>query len=154
MRAKKGFLLVEILISISVVAITLGALFQVFSHALRNSNAAKQTQVASYLAEKVIWETLWEPTLNEGWTDGLFEEEPGMKWSREITLLYRPDPEDEDDSSFTVGSKDTREKLPDTDLFFIRVYVNWIAQGKEKSYELATYHLVPSPEEFFDQNET
>lgn len=154
-------MLVEILVSLAVVAIVLGALLQVYSHSLRNANAAKRVQLASYLAERIVWEALWTDPVEEGWENGSFEEEPQMTWSREIRLLYRPDLEEEtpdqqlteEDKMKMILAAGGREKLPPTDLFQIRVYVNWMERGQEKNYELSTYRLAPTPEGEEDQIE-
>jgi len=148
-HVKKGFLLIEMIIALSVVAIVLGALLQVFSHSLKNANAARRVQVASYLAEIKLWETLWEETLTEGWSDGTFEEEPELTWSQEVILLYRPEPPEEEANKpgTTTKSRNDREELPPTELYEIRVYVNWMEFGKKKNYELITYRLVPIPED-------
>lgn len=152
MPRKSGFLLIEMIVAFSVVAISLGAILQVISHSLKNANAARKLQEAAYLAEEKMWEGLWQEPITEGWDNGDFSEHTGMSWSREITLLHRPSLEElEEDRATVQGASHIREKLPPTDLFQIRVYVNWVEQGKKKNFELATYRLAPTPDEFDDQ---
>ncbi len=152
MRRKSGFLLIEMVVAFSVVAIALGAILQVISHSIRNANAARKVQTASYLAEEKVWDVLFEEPVAEGWSDGDFPNHPGMTWTREISLLYRPNLEEEEEGrATTIGGSDFREKLPPTDLFHIRVYINWMEQGQKKNFELATYRLAPTPESFDDE---
>jgi len=152
---KKGFLLVEMIVALSVVAIVLGALLQVFSHSLKNGNAARKAQFASYLAEEILWESFWEENLTDGWTNGTFSEYPKYRWSRHVELIYHPEPDVEEEESKETSSQGANERhlLPETDLVQIRVYVNWEEYGIDKHYELATYKVTPVPTEDEDKDE-
>lgn len=139
--------------ALSVVAISLGAVLQAFSRSLKNAETAKRYQIASLLAEEKVWETLWANELIEGTTSGIMEGPPEMSWSCEATLLYRPPLEETPretappEGATVTGGKEAREKLPPTDLYQIVVRVSWSDQDKMREYQLATYTLIPTPEE-------
>jgi len=153
-RLKLGFLLIEILVAMGVVAITFAALLHVFSRAWKASLTTQHTQLACLLAEQKIWDTLWAPQLSIGTTQGKFKNHPEYFWTQDVSLLYSP-PEEETQKeeeearprARTLESLTAREKLPPTDLYQVVVRVNWEEQNKQREFKLSTFTLVPTPEE-------
>lgn len=81
MNPKKGFLLLEVIISI--VIITAGILFIVRSYSSSKNAIEKSRELfeASLLLEKKMWEFEEKGEIEEGEKTGDFEDEEGYSWN-------------------------------------------------------------------------
>ncbi len=116
-----GFTLIEILVAMSVLAISLVVIFQVFSGGLKSSTLSERYTRAIFYAREKMEEILLSDELTEAVTEGEFED--SFKWRAEVALV-EPVKEDE-------------PKLP-FDIFNIKVEVWWKDMDRGKHFEITT----------------
>jgi len=121
----RGFTLIETLIAISVLAISIVVLLQLFSGGLKSSKLSDEYTRGIFHAREKMDEILLAAELNEGVIDGKFDD--GFRWSAEARHL---DIEE---------AKDVR--LPFR-AFNIDVNVMWDADGREKHFTISATKLV------------
>ena len=115
-----GFALIEILVAVSVLAISLVVIFQLFSGGLKARKLSEQYARGVFHAREKMAEILLTPDLFEEETQGEFED--AYEWQAVITR---------------VVSGDDEEKLT-VDLLNIKVRINWREGEKEKSFVIDT----------------
>jgi len=123
-NAEGGFALIEILVAVSILAISLVVIFQLFSGGLKSRKLSEQYARGVFHAREKMAETLLNPDLSEGETEGEFED--GYEWQMTIT----PIPSEEDEEKLSVG------------LLNIRIRITWHEGEKKKSFEVDTLKLV------------
>jgi len=123
-NAKGGFALIEILVAVSILAISLVVIFQLFSGGLKSRKLSEEYARGVFHAREKMAETLLNPDLSEGETEGEFED--GYEWQMTIT----PIPSEEDEEKLSVG------------LLNIRIRITWHEGEKKKSFEVDTLKLV------------
>jgi general secretion pathway protein I len=128
-----GFSLLEVLVAFTILALTVTALFRLFSGALTNVSAAEQASRAVLVAESVLAQAA-SGTLREGASSGTADE-GRVSWTAQVTPYQPPgvDPELEKAS----------EVVPQR-LFRVTVNVAYpAASGAERTLVLSTVRLSP-----------
>ena len=123
-NAGSGFALIEILVAVSVLAISLVVIFQLFSGGLKARKLSEQYAQGIFHAREKMAEILLVPGLSEGETQGEFED--GYTWKAVITRVVPGDDE---------------ENLP-ISLLNINVSITWREGEKEKSFVIDTLKVV------------
>ena len=123
-NANGGFALIEILVAVSILAISLVVIFQLFSGGLKSRKLSEQYTRGVFHAREKMAETLLTPDLSEGETQGEFED--GYEWQMTIT----PVPSEEDEEKMSVG------------LLNIRVRIVWHEGERKKSFMVDTLKVV------------
>ena len=123
-NADSGFALIEILVAVSVLAISLVVVFQLFSGGLKARKLSEQYAQGIFHAREKMAEILLAPDLSEGETQGEFEDD--YTWQAVITRVVPGDDE---------------ENLP-VSLLNINVSITWREGEKEKSFVIDTLKTV------------
>ncbi len=126
-----GFALIEILVAVSILAISLVVILQLFSGGLKSRKLSEQYARGVFYAREKMAETLLVPDLSEGESRG--ETEDAYQWQINITEIIPQ--EDEEDA----------EDLP-VDLLKIDVRVAWREGEKDKSFAIETLKVVKKEE--------
>jgi general secretion pathway protein I len=120
----RGFALIEILVAVSVLAISLVVIFQLFSGGLKSRQLSEQYARGVFHAREKMAEILLSPDLSEGETQGEFED--AYEWQAIITR---------------VVAGDNEENVP-VNLMSIWLRINWREGEKEKSFVIGTLKAV------------
>ncbi len=123
-----GFTLVEVLVAFVIVAVSLGALLQIFSSGLRSSHSAEAYTTAALLAESKLASIGIEEPLEEGETTGAFDN--GFRW-RSTVAPHAPE----------VG----QDEASAAQAYEVTLVVRWGERGDERSVSLTTLRLAPKP---------
>ncbi|MCF8127569.1 MAG: hypothetical protein K9N10_03565 [Deltaproteobacteria bacterium] len=119
-----GFALIEILVAVSVLAISLVVILQLFSGGLKSRKFSEQYARGVFHAREKMAEMLIDPGLSEGETQGEFEDD--YQWRAIITrMVYNEE-----------------EKLP-VDLLNVELRITWRDGEKEKTFAIDTLKLAP-----------
>jgi general secretion pathway protein I len=116
-----GFTLIENLVAITVLAIALVAILQLFSGGLKSIKLSDEYSRGIFHARELVEQVQVSEGFSEGVLQGRFED--GYKWKAEIKR--NPALPDE-------------ETKPQFELFEIKVSVTWDSLGSEKHLELMT----------------
>ncbi|THB79340.1 MAG: type II secretion system protein [Desulfobacteraceae bacterium] len=123
----KGFTLIEVMVSMVIVAIALTIIMGSFSGGLKSKFKAREYDRAIELAEDKMDELLLSPTLELGTLEGEFDS--GYTWVAAITdALPEPD-------------EDTEDTEKPVELFAIRVEIQWGMEERKKTYAIETAYL-------------
>ena len=120
-----GFALIEILVAVSVLAISLVVIFQLFSGGLKSRQLSEQYARGVFHAREQMAEILLIPDLSEGETQGEFED--AYEWQAVITRV--------------VSEEGEAKNLP-VNLLNIRMRINWREGEKKKSFVIDTLKAV------------
>jgi general secretion pathway protein I len=123
-KVASGFALIEILVAISILAISLVVIFQLFSGGLKSRQLSQKYARGVFYAREKMAETLVIPELSEGESQGEFEDD--YRWQSSVTRIV---PEND-------------EKDPPVDLMKIHVRITWREGEKEKSFSIDTMKVV------------
>ncbi len=123
-KASEGFTLIETLVAISILAISLVIIMQLFSGGLKSGKLSGDYTRGIFHAREKMEEVLLVEELEEASLGGYFDDD--YRWEAEVV---RVEPEDEED-----------EELP-FDVYTIRVGVKWNNGGREKHFEVNTLKL-------------
>ena len=115
-----GFALIEILVAVSVLAISLVVILQLFSGGLKSRKLSEEYARGVFHAREKMAEILIDPGLSEGETEGQFEDE--YQWQAVVTQLV---------------SDENEEKTP-VDLLNVELRITWRDGEKEKSFSIDT----------------
>ena len=120
---QSGFTLLETLVALSVLAISLGVIYQIFGTSLRNMQYTKEYSYAQMVAESKLSE------LGKGIpvSSGNFEGNVDNKYSWKMSI--------EPLGPLANANEDVVGK------YQIRFVVNWDSNGKDRSLSLLTYRL-------------
>ena len=132
--SKNGFTLIEILVAISILAISLVVILQLFSGGLKSSRLSDEYTRGIFHAREKMGEILLAKEVSAGETEGEFSD--SFRWKCQIELIENVE-EDE-------------EKLP-FNMFNIKVDIIWDAGGKEKRFQVSTIKIVEKKK---DENST
>ena len=122
-----GFTLIEVLVSMMVMAISLTIIMGLFSGGLNAKKRANDYKTAVELANNKIVEVLLEQNLEPGIQTGMFNND--YSWSIEII----PDDQDTSDSTIKI-EQDFRP-------YIIKLEVKWKHGEKEKIYSISTVKM-------------
>ena len=125
-----GFALIEILVAVSVLAISLVVIFQLFSGGLKSRKLSEQYARGVFHAREKMAEILLIPELSEGEIQGEFED--AYEWQAVITR---------------VVSEEGEEKNLPVNLMSIWIRINWREGEKEKSFVIDTLKAVEKDKE-------
>lgn len=122
-KQQSGFTLLETLVALSVLAISLGVIYQIFGTSLRNMQYTKEYSYAQMLAESKLSE------LGKGIpvSSGNFEGNVDAKYSWKMNI--------EPLNPHVNANEDVIRK------YKINFVVNWDSNGKDRSLSLLTYRL-------------
>ena len=124
-NARSGFALIEILVAVSVLAISLVVIFQLFSGGLKSRQLSEQYARGVFHAREKMAEMLLTPDLSEGEIQGEFED--AYEWQAVITRV--------------VSEEGEAKNLP-VNLLNIRMRINWREGEKKKSFVIDTLKAV------------
>ena len=130
-NANSGFALIEILVAVSVLAISLVVIFQLFSGGLKSRKLSEQYARGVFHAREKMAEILLIPELSEGEIQGEFED--AYEWQAVITR---------------VVSEEGEEKNLPVNLMSIWIRINWREGEKEKSFIIGTLKAVEKEKGF------
>ena len=125
-----GFALIEILVAVSVLAISLVVIFQLFSGGLKSRKLSEHYARGVFHAREKMAEILLTPELSEGEIQGEFED--AYEWQAVITR---------------VVSEEGEEKNLPVNLLNVRMRINWREGEKEKSFVIDTLKAVEKDKE-------
>jgi general secretion pathway protein I len=121
----RGFTLIETLVAISILAISLVVILQLFSGGLKSSRLSDEYTRGIFHAREKMDEILLAGELTEGVISGKYDD--GFRWRAEALRLDIKEAKD--------------VKLPFR-VFNINVDVMWDAAGQEKRFALSAIKLV------------
>ena len=116
----------ETLVAISVMAISLVVILQLFSGGLKSSRLSGEYTRSIFHAREKMEEILLADKLTDGILEGEFED--GFRWKTEILL---PEPEEEEEGDAELPFK----------TFAISVDVMWDVGGREKHFKISTMKI-------------
>jgi len=125
-----GFTLIEILVAISILAISLVVILQLFSGGLKSSRLSDEYTRGIFHAREKMGEILLSKEVSAGETEGEFSD--SFRWKCQIEPI-----EDVEEGE---------EKMP-FNMFNIRVDIVWDAGGKEKRFQVSTIKIVEKKED-------
>mgnify|MGYP001492371544 CR=1 FL=1 len=126
----RGFTLIETLVAISILAVSLTVLMQLFSGGLKSSRLSDEYTRGIFYARERMDEILLARQLSAGIISGEYGD--GYKWRAEAAPLPLP------------GAKDVRLPLQG---FTVNVSVSWETGGREKQFALSAIKLVEAAPE-------
>lgn len=126
-RLQKGFTLIEVMVSMMVMAITLTVIMSLFSGGLQSKKRAEDYIKAVELADSKIQETLLNQSLEPGVQEGDFDN--GYSWRVEIITEM---PEIPDDKIIIQESQKT---------YTINIDIKWKQGDLEKTYTISTLKM-------------
>jgi len=129
-RRGRGFTLLEVLVAMSILAISLVVVLQLFSGGLKSARLSDQYTRGIFYAREKMDEILLAEALTEGVIDGEFED--GFKWRAEARPL---EIEKVDNAGLPFRA------------FNINVDIRWNEGEKEKHFEVSAIKLVKPGEE-------
>lgn len=129
LRFPHGFTLIEVLVAITVLAVALVAILQLFSGGLKSIRLSDEYSRGIFHARELVEQVQVSEGVSEGVLQGRFED--GYKWKAEIKRA--PVLLDE-------------ERKPQFELFEIKVRVMWDSLGSEKHLELMTTKIAQKSE--------
>lgn len=124
---QKGFTLIEVLVSMMIMAGSFVIIMGLFSGGLQSKQRARDFTMAVDLARNKMESTLLSDTFDPGITQGEFEN--GYRWKVEISKFVE---EEASESDIIIK--------PDVSLFSILVEIIWDNSNQEKSYSLYAIH--------------
>ena len=125
-----GFTLIEILVAVSLLAISLVVILQLFSGGLKSGKVSDEYTRGIFHAREIMEEILLLDAVEEGVSEGEFEDE--FRWKADLVRLEQREEE--------AG------RLP-FDTFTIAVEVSWGNEGHEKHLRLDSLKVFEKVEE-------
>jgi len=125
-----GFTLIEILVAISILAISLVVILQLFSGGLKSSRLSDEYTRGIFHAREKMGEILLSKDLSEGETEGEFADL--FRWK---CLVERIE-----------SGEENEEKLP-FNMFNIKVDIIWNVGDREKRFQVSTMKVVEKKED-------
>jgi general secretion pathway protein I len=129
-RERRGFTLIETLVAISILAISLVVLMQLFSGGLKSSRVSDEYTRGIFHAREKMDEILLAQDLTEGTIRGEFDD--GFKWRADALKL---------------DIKEAKDVKVPFRAFNVKVAVTWDAGGREKHFSVSAIKLVKSSQD-------
>ncbi len=141
-NADQGFTLLEVMVSLAILAFGLVTVMQLFSSSLRNAKVSQDYTNAIFAARQKIEEILVTEKDFEGYEDsGDFEDLPGYSWTF-TSEIYEPE-ETESEDRYSLQPEESDGEEPVTDTYRIDMTITWSPSAeKRKSFTLTTLKLV------------
>ena len=136
-RGRGGFTLIEVVVAVAILGIALTVIIQLFAGGLRLARASKEYTRAVNYANAKMEEINSQQTLEEGITEGEFDET--FHWRvtvNKVNLLPVNLPEDK-----------PSEVKPPIQLFKVKMDVVWKPGSKERSASVETYRALKVQDE-------
>lgn len=133
---QQGFSLLEILVAFSILALSLGVLFQSFTLGLRNVRVAEDYTLGVLLAQSQLALVGADIPLQAGETQGDFTDYPRYHWSIQITPYPLPD-----------SNPDWVEKIRQQ-LFTVNLQVRWETASAQRQIQINTLRITDKPADF------
>ncbi|MCO4782006.1 MAG: type II secretion system protein [Candidatus Cloacimonetes bacterium] len=134
----KGFSLMEVLVSIIIIASTVAVVMPNISATMYMTHKAKTMVTAVQLARNLINEIQLENKISVTSEDGKFEDFEDYRYEyviEKVNLMeILPQDEEKNKSKILTGSKSNNERL-----FKVQILVFWDAAGREQTYETNSY---------------
>ncbi len=124
-KADRGFTLIETLVAVSILAISMAILLQLFSGGLKSSRLSDDYTHGIFHAREKMDEILLASDLTEGVIQGKFED--GFRWRAEASLLDAHEGKD--------------VKLP-IRAFNVKVEIFWGEEEQEKRFAISAIKLI------------
>jgi general secretion pathway protein I len=118
-----GFTLIEVLVALTILALSLGVLFGIFSQGLARTRETERETQARMLAQSLLAETAATPPSSFGETDGTSN--GGLSWQLKVS----PYPQHDDQNAQLHAA-------------IVSATVEWQGSGAPRSLTLTTLHLV------------
>ena len=128
-RRSAGFTLLEVLVSMAILAICLTIIMELFSGGLKSARLSERYVRAAFLAREKMEEILLAKRLSEGIMEGVYGE--GFRWR----VAIHP----------AEAVEENQPKLP-FETFDIHVRVTWKEGGLHKSFEIETLQIATQEE--------
>lgn len=128
-QSKPGFTLIEILVAISILAIAMTVILQLFSGGLKSARISNVYTQAIFHAREKMDESLLDSLYSDGMEEGVFDD--GYQWKSEVTRVELDEEE--------------QEKLPYY-LYNINIKIIWDMGRSEKVFEVSTLRIVEKDE--------
>ena len=123
----RGFTLLEVLVAFSILTVSLGVLFQIFSKGTNAVILGNEYSQAVIIAQSRLASAGIEGEFDDGEYSG--EENETYRW----TTTIRPyDSGDDLETNFGISRRE------------IEIVVDWYSQGKKHSVKLNTLKLIPA----------
>ncbi len=127
--SNKGFTLIEILVAISILAISLVVILQLFSGGLRSNKLSDEYTRGIFHAREKMEEILLSKEFTEGLLEGVFDDE--VRWKTEIVRIEQAEEE---------------ESMLPYNMFNIKVEVMWDEGDRERHFQISTIKLAEKTE--------
>lgn len=124
LHSQRGFTLVELLVSLAILAVALGVLFTSISGALDRARESKNEMVATSLVQSLIARAGTERTLQDGTTSGAYTN--GFAWR----LRVSPYGDDDDRKAWQVAA------------YVVEASVSWRHGNDTHTRRLTTLRIV------------
>jgi general secretion pathway protein I len=121
----KGYTLVEVLVAMTILAMSLTVLFRIFSTGLLNIDVSAQYAKAVVVAETQIAAVGLEYELHQGQTEGAIDEQ--FYWLRTV-------------EPYVQGGQPNDHNLP-VEAFLVTVQVEWEHRGRSRQIRLNSIRL-------------
>ena len=126
-KRERGFTLVELLVSLAILAVALGVLFSAISSALDRTRKDRDEALAGSLVQSLLARTGTDRPLRAGEDSGVYSN--GMRWRVAVT---------------PYGSGDDA-KAWRMNAFAVRATVSWSDNGNVHSKTLSTLRMAAAP---------
>ncbi|PCJ20535.1 MAG: hypothetical protein COB02_03180 [Candidatus Cloacimonadota bacterium] len=134
----KGFSLMEVLVSLLIIAGSIAVIMPNISASMYMTSKAKTMVTAVQLARNLINELQLENKISATKEDGKFEDFEDYSYEyviEKVNLMdILPKDEEKNNSKILTGSKSNNENL-----FSVKILVLWNIVGREQSYETNSY---------------
>jgi general secretion pathway protein I len=81
-RQHRGFTLIEVMVSLAILALSLGVLYQSFGWSMRRTAVLSKQEAAWLAAQSLLAEVRARPMLQPGTNEG--ESPPGLRWQTRV----------------------------------------------------------------------
>ena len=123
MKNRKGFTLIEILVSVVLLGVGLTVILELFSGGLRSVRISEEYTRAVWYSRTKMEEMLIARDFSEGVTEGAFD--PQYSWKAEVKK-----------SNPSIGQEEETSSTLPIDLYQVVITVTWISGVRQRSLEI------------------